>query len=288
MGPRDTRCDPGLNALDWANRAALRDAGFEEASVDSAAGRQVYFTAGAGRPLVLLHGAGDHAGAWAKTAGPLLAAGAWSIVIPDLAGHGASEPFEGPLEMEALLTGISAVADSALSEPAVFAGNSLGAWLAMLWAERSPARVERIVAVNGGSMAGARAGVSLTPANREEARTLWELLVDAAWWTVPDMMLDELIRKGREGAISRMSPENMAAFLMDGRLDRFATPVDLIWGESDGLVPIDYARKFAAALPAARLTTIPRCGHVPQQECPEQFLAVFERVLEQAPPELPL
>jgi pimeloyl-ACP methyl ester carboxylesterase len=288
MKPQDARCDPGLNVLDWANRAALRDAGFDQTGVEATIGRQVFFTAGAGRPLVLLHGAGDHAGTWAKSAGPLLAAGAWRIVILDLAGHGASEPAEGPLEMETLLTGISAVAESAFREPAILIGNSLGAWLAMLWAERNPGRVERIVAVDGGSIAGARQGVSLTPANREEARSLWEMLVDAAWWAAPDTVLDELIRKGRQGAVSRMTPENMAAFLMDGRLDRFAAPVDLIWGESDGLVPIDYARKFAAALPAARLTTIPRCGHVPQQECPEQFNAVLLRVLGQAPPERPL
>jgi pimeloyl-ACP methyl ester carboxylesterase len=283
MKPQNACFDPGLNLLDLANRGAMREAGFEEYSADSAAGRQVFFAAGAGRPLMLLHGAGDHAGTWAKVAAPLLASGAYRVVIPDLAGHGASQPHEGPLEMEMFLAGIGAVAECALAGPAILAGNSLGAWLAMLWAERNPARVERIIAIDGGPMTGTK-HVRLSPANRDEARALWELLVDAACWEVPGVMLDELIRKGRESAISRMTPENMGAYLMDARLAAFATPVDLIWGESDGLLPLDYARRFAAALPAARLTTIPRCGHVPQQECPEQFNTVFERVLGQAPP----
>jgi pimeloyl-ACP methyl ester carboxylesterase len=284
MKPQNARFDPGLNLLDLANRGALREAGFEECSVGSTAGNQVFFAAGAGRPLMLLHGAGDHAGTWAKAAGPLLASGAWRIVIPDLAGHGASQPHEGPLEMKTFLEGLGAVAECALVGPATLVGNSLGAWLAMLWAEHNPARAERIVAVDGGSMTGPKP-VSLSPTSRDKARSLWELLVDAAYWEVPDAILDELIRKGREGALSRITPESMGAYLMDSRLAAFRTPVDLIWGESDGLLPIEYARRFAAALPAARLTTIPRCGHVPQQECPEQFNAVLERVLGQAPPE---
>lgn len=286
MVPQNMHLDPGLNALDWANRAALRDAGFKEASVESAARRQVFFTAGAGQPIILLHGAGDHAGTWAKTVAPLLAPGAWRLVIPDLAGHGASEPFEGPLEMETLLAGITAVAECAAAGPAILAGNSLGAWLAMLWAERNPTRVERIIAINGGSMIGPHRGLTLTPANRDEARALWQLLVDAAYWAVPDIMLDELMRRSREGAISRMASEDLAAWLMDEhRLSRFTIPVDLIWGESDGLLPLDYAQRLAAALPASRLTTIPHCGHAPQQECPDQFNAVFESVLGQPAPE---
>jgi hypothetical protein len=34
-----------------------------------------------------------------------------------------------------------------------------------------------------------------------------------------------------------------------------------------------------AQLPASRLTTIPRCGHVPPQECPSRFTAALLEVL---------
>jgi len=37
-------------------------------------------------------------------------------------------------------------------------------------------------------------------------------------------------------------------------------------------------------LPASRLTTIPGCGHVPQQECPSRFGSALLDVLTMPPP----
>jgi hypothetical protein len=39
-----------------------------------------------------------------------------------------------------------------------------------------------------------------------------------------------------------------------------------------------------AQLPAARLTTIPGCGHVPMQECPARFGSALSDVLTMPPP----
>jgi pimeloyl-ACP methyl ester carboxylesterase len=82
--------DPGLNAIDRLNRRMLVDAGFVEQSIPSPAGKQTLFAAGSGQTVLLLHGAGDNAGAWSRVAGSLLAKGRY--LIPDLAGHGTSEP----------------------------------------------------------------------------------------------------------------------------------------------------------------------------------------------------
>ncbi|HTS30544.1 MAG TPA: alpha/beta hydrolase [Bryobacteraceae bacterium] len=280
-----TLFDPGLNVIDQMNRRALPAAGLVEHVAESPAGPQTYFAGGSGRDLWLLHGAGDHAGAWSRIVPPLMAAGRYRLVIPDLAGHGASAPFGGPLQMESLLSAIDAVAAGCGSARAIFAGNSFGAWLAFLQVARDPARVERVIAINGGPITGIRPDLSLTPADRAEARRTWEALVDRSHWAVPDMILDEVIRKGREGALSRLCIANMRDYLLDGRIGEIQTPVDLIWGESDALVPLDYARGLAAGLPNSRLTTVAACGHVPQMECPERFASVLLGVLAAPPPE---
>jgi pimeloyl-ACP methyl ester carboxylesterase len=62
------------------------------------------------------------------------------------------------------------------------------------------------------------------------------------------------------------------------------TPIDLVWGESDRLYPADYPRAMEAELPAVRVTTIPQCGHVPEQECPAALNAVLEKILAEPPP----
>jgi pimeloyl-ACP methyl ester carboxylesterase len=276
--------DPGMNAMDWQNRKTLAASGFAESTIGSAVGIQTVFIAGEGQPMLLLHGAGDSAAAWVKAAPALRATRRYRILIPDLPGHGTSQPNTGPLDMEVFLEGLNAVTQLAAEAPAILIGNSLGAWLAMVWADRNPERIERIVAVDGSGLTGIRDDLAWRPADREEARRLWQTLVDSAYWNVPEMVYDEMIRRGRVGAVSRMLFDRMKQFVMDGRLADFQTPVDLIWGESDGLLSLDYARTVAALLPMARLATIPRCGHVPQLECADRFNRLLSGLLNQPPP----
>ena len=278
--------DPGMNALDWVSRGALLQGGLTEAMVSVPFGSQTYFSGGAGERLVFLHSAGDHAGSWARTVPAFIAE--YRVIVPDGAGRGTSAPFHGPIGMEVILDGLDAIlaADAVISQssgPITLVGNSLGAWVAMVWAAQHPERVKRIVAVNGGPVRGLRPDLSLTPANREQARRLWNAMTDAASHTVPDVLLDELIRKGREGALGRLSIDGMQPYLMDGRLHEITAPVDLIWGESDQLIPLEYARTLARELPCARLTTIPGCGHIPHLECSERFIATLRAVLQREP-----
>jgi pimeloyl-ACP methyl ester carboxylesterase len=179
--------------------------------------------------------------------------------------------------MQTFLTGLNAIA--ADTHDAIVVGNSFGAWLAIVWALEHPRSVRRAVLVNGGPVTGIRPDLTLTPSDRVEARRMWESLVDSSRWNVPELVFDEIIRKGREGAIARMSIPSMQPYLMDRRLPEIRIPVDLIWGESDQMVPLDYARRLASELPNARLVTIPVCGHVPQLECADRFTSTLLGVL---------
>ena len=93
--------------------------------------------------------------------------------------------------------------------------------------------------------------------------------------------MDDIIRAAATGPIARLAMESksMSAYLLDGRLSGFDVPVDLLWGASDKLVSVDYARRLAKQLPAARLTTIDRCGHAPQVECADRFTEALLKVL---------
>ncbi len=279
--------DPGMNALDWVSRGALMQGGLTESTAASLLGPQTWFAGGSGDPLVFLHGVGDHAGAWSRVAPAFTAT--YRVIVPDCAGRGTSHPFHCPLGMQTMLDGFNAVLDADAracgfpSSRITLVGNSLGAWVAMVWAAQHPERIKRIVAVNGGPVKGLRPDLTLAPTTRDQARRLWQSITDEANHAAPDALLDELIRKGREGAVSRVSLADMQPFLMDGRLSEITSPVDLIWGESDQLIPLEYARNLASALPRARLTTIPRCGHIPQLECAACFTEVLRTVLDREP-----
>jgi len=266
------------------NTRALASAGFTRAAVPSSIGDQNVWTSGAGPTLVLLHGAGDSAGTWSSIVKPLTPR--YRVVIPDLAGHGGSAPAEGPISVGQVLEGLEAVMQQGPQDPAIIVGNSLGAWAATLYAREHPGRVARLVLVNGGALTGDRTDLSLTPATRGEAAALMTQLRDPKAQPIPGYVLDDVVRLARTGPLARLAQTagEMGRYVLDGKLADINAPVDLIWGESDRLFSLAYARRMLVQLPAARLTTIPGCGHVPQQECPARFASALSDVLTMPPP----
>jgi pimeloyl-ACP methyl ester carboxylesterase len=59
------------------------------------------------------------------------------------------------------------------------------------------------------------------------------------------------------------------------RLGDIDIPVHVLWGESDGIAGPDYGRAFAAAIPLSKFTLLPRTGHLPQVETPEELLGAL-------------
>ena len=273
-----------LSVYALMNTRALATAGFTRAEVPCSLGPQSVWTAGSGQTLVLLHGAGDSAGTWSSIVGKFTPR--YRVVIPDLAGHGKSAPSGGPLSVGQVLTGLEAVMQQGPQDPAIIVGNSLGAWAALLYARQHPDRVARLVLVNGGALVGDRPDLSLTPKTREEATALMTQLRDPSAEPIPGFVLDNVVREAQAGPIARLvqTAGEMGQYVLEGRLHEVTVPVDLLWGESDKLFSIAYARRMMAQLPAARLTTIPGCGHVPQQECPSRFGSALSDVLTMPPP----
>lgn len=268
-----------LATFAWLGRRRLVSAGFEKRFQPSAAGPQRVFSGGGGAPVVLVHGAGDHAGGWSKIAPGL--ARSFAVVCPDLAGHGDSAPAAGPIPFATLLAGFDGAMKELPQGKVTLVGNSLGAWVATVWAKENPGRVQHLVLVNGGPLLGDRPDITLQPKTRAEADRTFAALRDPSSPLIPDFVVDDVIRVAATGPLARLAAEvkSMPAFLLDGKLGGFDVPVDLLWGASDQLLSVDYAKRLLAQLPAARLTTIERCGHVPQSECPERLAEALLRIL---------
>ncbi len=270
----------------WLRRKRLQRAGFAKMTAETSFGSQMVWQGGKGPLLVLLHGAGDQAGTWHKVAPDL--AKNYSLVMPDLAGHGQSAPASGPLSLGTILEALGHVLDSSewKSQSFVLAGNSLGAWIAMLYAHKHPERVSRLLLINGGALKGLQTEISLTPKTREDARRAFDAILDPATPRPPDFVLDDLVRVTNHGPMARLmaTEAEIPNYVLDGKLGDFPVPVDILWGASDRLVPIDYARALKEQLPAARLTVIERCGHAPQLECPTKMLTALHSALAAGPP----
>lgn len=293
-----------LSALAGARRRALDKAGFQKVELGSGGERLTAFVAGNGPPLLFLHGTGDQAGTWADVARDFT--GSFRVVVVDLPGHGDSDPQNGDLPMatvmagsERLLAAVTTAASAAAGpagllgpptgverQPAIVVGNSLGAWLATLLAARHPEQVARLVLVNGGPLF-EPGGPSLVPKDRAEAGKLMALLRDPESPPLPGYVLDDVVRRAGRGPIGRLTkdvPGLIAHLLDEAALAKIETPTELLWGASDQLMKPSYAERLLVAMPAARLTLIERCGHLPQVECPRQLASELARLLAAAPP----
>lgn len=100
-------------------------------------------------PIVLaIHGITSNAWSWDSVAHRL--GGRATIVALDLRGRGRSYQQPGPFGMRRHADDIAAVIDR-LGGPMVLAGHSMGAYAAMMTAERHPAAVAGLVLVDGGT-----------------------------------------------------------------------------------------------------------------------------------------
>lgn len=264
-----------LSVLHILGRSALRGAGLEKVQIDGPRGPLTVFRGGTGPTVVLLHGVNDQAGGWAKLAKPLIAK--YHVVIPDLAGHGDSEPRNGPLTIEDMLAGIDAVL-AGEPRPATLVGNSMGGWLALLTARRHPDHVSRVVLLNASGIK-AEPTVSLAPRDRESARRAMDAVLGPDSPPTPDYVLDDLVRRAPTSPMARLSATSFNDHALDGRLGEIDTPVSLFWGRDDELLPPAYAEKIKAGLLRATIQYLDRCGHMPQRECADRLLPLLDAAL---------
>jgi pimeloyl-ACP methyl ester carboxylesterase len=90
--------------------------------------------------------------------------------------------------------------------------------------------------------------------------------------SLPDTELAAIARAREALALFGWKP-----YMHNPRLKRWLHRIDvsthLIWGDSDGIVPISYGEAWQAEIPGATMTVIPDTGHYPHWENPEKFAA---------------
>jgi pimeloyl-ACP methyl ester carboxylesterase len=257
-------------------------------SVPTAHGPRVitlsYARAGAGDPLLLLHGIGHHRQAWDPVAGIL--ATERDVIAVDLPGFGRSPalPDGAGHDLPTTTAVLGAFCEAlGLGRPHV-AGNSLGGLLALELGRQNLVR-----SVTALSPAG-----FWTQAERRYAFTVLKGMRRAASG-MPLPLVERLSRTaaGRTALTStiyarpgRRSPEAVVAetlalahaegfaeTLRAGRSVLFTEdvpgiPVTVAWGDKDRLLLPRQGVRAKRVIPRARLVRLPGCGHVPMNDDP--------------------
>ncbi len=101
---------------------------------------------GGGRPVVLLHGPMGYAAHWMGLI-PALAQ-EYTVIAPDLPGHGASEAGAGALDVPRVLAWLGALIERTCPTPPVLVGQLLGGAIALRFAIERGGALDRLVLVN--------------------------------------------------------------------------------------------------------------------------------------------
>src|SRR5439155_19747001 len=112
--------------------------------------RVMYRMAGSGPPVVLIHGMVNSSRHWEAVARQL--ASGYTVIAPDLIGHGDSATPRGDYSLGAHAAVIRDLLASLEIDRATLVGHSLGGGVAMIFVYHFPQRTERLVLVSSGGL----------------------------------------------------------------------------------------------------------------------------------------
>jgi pimeloyl-ACP methyl ester carboxylesterase len=238
--------------------------------------------------LVLLHGFGDSYTSWDGWVRELK--GKFHIIRLDFPGHGLTRAPAGyVLGGERLADFVDAFA-AVLSLPKfAVAGNSMGGAVAWQLALRHPERINALILVDAGGFPNEKPPAEV-PLAFKILRYSWGrallrnidnrplidegLKVDVYDKSVitpafVDRWAEFQRAPGHRAILMSLNPAGFGNASADA-LHTIMAPTLVLNGESDVLVEPASARKFAAAIPGAKLILYPHVGHLPQIEIPQR------------------
>jgi pimeloyl-ACP methyl ester carboxylesterase len=260
----------------------------EPRTIDAGGVQTSYLEAGAGEPVVMLHGSGPGVSAmanWQHNIGAL--AQRFRVLAPDIVGFGATQrPDDVVYSLRTWTDQIWAFLDAHGIEKTAIVGNSLGGRIALQMATDCPDRITKMVLMGA-------PGVGMTLTDGLAALRAYEPSHDAMrdllrnYFAVdPAMITDELVAIRYEASIADGAYEAYRAMFFDPRhtgsqlgitedeVRAIATPALLVHGREDRVVPMQVSVTMLGLLPNADLHVFSACGHWTQIERADEFSAL--------------
>ena len=277
------------DGADWPNREASRFV--------SAAGLTWHVQVmGSGPVVLLVHGTGSSTHSFAEVA--FILAKAFTVVVPDLPGHGFTEMPPAPrLSLPNMAADLAALLEALELKPDIGVGHSAGAAVLIEMCLDGRISPETIVSVNGALLPfGSVVGQFFSPLAKLLA--LNPMVPSLLTWRAGSpAAVDRLIRNTG----SSIGPESMALyrrlfrnethvaaalgmmakwdlFRFERRLAGLKVPLVLVAGGADLAVASDDAFKVRGRLPKAEIVFLRGLGHLAHEERPEEIAEIVAKV----------
>jgi pimeloyl-ACP methyl ester carboxylesterase len=257
-------------------------------TIDAGGIQTGYLEAGAGDPVVMLHGSGPGVSAmanWQHNIGAL--SQRFRVLAPDIVGFGATKrPDDIVYSLRTWTDHIWAFLDAHDIERAAIVGNSLGGRIALQMATDRPDRITKMVLMGApGVGMTLTEGLAALRAYQPSHEAMRDLLRN--YFAVdPTMITDDLVAIRYEASVTDGAYEAYRAMFFDPRhagselgitaeeARAIDTPALLVHGREDKVVPMQVSVTMLGLLPNADLHVFSACGHWTQIERADEFSAL--------------
>jgi pimeloyl-ACP methyl ester carboxylesterase len=224
----------------------------------------------------------------------------FTVIAPDLLGHGGSAKPTGDYSLGAHASLVRDILQELGHDRATFVGHSLGGGVAMQIAYQFPERCERLILVDSGGL-GREVSLLLRAATLPGAEYVLPILTNGRLLDAGRMVGRAMgavglrpgtdLRESARGHASLADRVTREAFLRTLRsvvepsgqrvdaTDRLylaeRAPMLFLWGQHDTLIPVSHAHSAHAHVPTSRMEVFEDSGHFPHMDEPERFVEVL-------------
>ncbi|XAS71271.1 alpha/beta fold hydrolase [Micrococcaceae bacterium Sec5.1] len=224
-------------------------------------------------PLVLMHAWGE---SW-RSFEPLIASlPSFTLVAPDLRGHGEADKPEDGYSLTAVVEDVVAAFDALGIARTHVLGSSSGGYVAQQLAVTHPDLVASLILVGSplslqGKPPFANEVEQLTdPVSEDWVRESlsWYRLLHA----VPAAYIEDRVRDGlaMPAAVWKASLRGYYEAVPPTQAGTISAPTLIVWGAHDHIVPRHHQETLASRIPGAQLNIYEKTGHLVLWECPER------------------
>ncbi|MFD6059362.1 alpha/beta fold hydrolase [Rhodococcus wratislaviensis] len=264
-----------------------------------------YRMSGEGETLLLVHGMAGSSATW-RAVLPQLAQ-RYRVLAPDLPGHGDSAKPRGDYSLGAFAAWLRDLLHELGIERVTAIGQSLGGGVAMQFSYQHPELCDRLVLIGSGGL-GPDVNWTLRLLAAPGSEFLLPLVAPAAVRDAGNKVRGWLAAVGIRSVrgdemwnayASLSDSDTRQAFLrtlravVDHRgqavsaLSRLylneGLPTQLIWGDSDGIIPVAHGYAAHEAIPGSRLAVLDGVGHYPHLEDPAAVVDIIDDFVSTTP-----
>ncbi len=253
----------------------------------------VYYDAGTGPVLVLVHGFGSQARFdWGNAIGPL--SKHHRVLALDQIGFGQSDKPFVDYSIQTFVDFLGEFLRVLHVDRFDLAGESLGGWIvanyslqALAPANTGPYALpipSRLILEDAAGHLPLHSVVKTIPiaGSLADAAGVAAVFHDKSLVT-PEFIREDFVLKlaANDGMTERLLIANpkLDAEVVTGKLAGITIPTLVVWGGDDQIVPLADGQDYASKIPHAKLVIVPDCGHAASLERPREFVEAVETFL---------